>query len=77
MFIRKKRNRSGSTSVVFVDKSGGRIGLAFYDVTTLYFETDYGDELRKPGFSKDGKHSNPQILLGLLVSQDGYPLTPD
>jgi len=53
---------------------GGRIGLAFYDVTTLYFETDYGDELRKPGFSKDGKHSSPQILLGLLVSQGGYPL---
>ena len=34
---------------------GGKIGLVFYDVTTLYFETDYGDELRKTGFSKDGK----------------------
>jgi transposase len=53
---------------------GGKIGLVFYDVTTLYFETDYGDELRKPGFSKDGKHSQPQIVLGLLVSTGGYPL---
>ena len=53
---------------------GGKIGLVFYDVTTLYFETDYGDELRKPGFSKDGKHSQPQIVLGLLVSIGGYPL---
>ena len=53
---------------------GGKIGLVFYDVTTLYFETDYGDELRKTGFSKDGKHSNPQIVLGLLVSAGGYPL---
>jgi transposase len=53
---------------------GGKIGLAFYDVTTLYFETDYGDDLRKAGFSKDGKHSQPQVLLCLLVSAGGYPL---
>jgi len=53
---------------------GGRIGLVFYDVTTLYFETDITDELRKTGFSKDGKHSQPQVVLGLLVSEGGYPL---
>ena len=29
--------------------------LVFYDVTTLYFETFKGDDLRKPGFSKDNK----------------------
>jgi transposase len=54
---------------------GGKIGLLFYDVTTLYFEADYGDELRETGFSKDGKHSQPQVVLGLLVSRDGYPLS--
>jgi len=54
---------------------GGKIELVFYDVTTLYFETDYGDELRKTGFSKDWKHIQPQIVLGLLVSTGGYPLT--
>lgn len=54
---------------------GGKIGLLFYDVTTLYFEADYGDELREAGFSKDGKHSQPQVVLGLLVSRDGYPLS--
>lgn len=53
---------------------GGKIGLVFYDVTTLYFETDHSDELRKAGFSKDGKHSQPQVVLGLLVSEGGYPL---
>ena len=53
---------------------GGNIGILFYDVTTLYFETDHEDDLRKRGFSKEGKHGNPQILLGLLVSLDGYPL---
>jgi transposase len=54
---------------------GGAIGLVFYDVTTLYFETDREDELRAKGFSKDGKHNQPQVVLGLLVSQDGYPLS--
>lgn len=50
------------------------ISIVFYDVTTLYFEIDEEDELRKPGFSKEGKHQNPQIVLGLLVSKNGYPL---
>ena len=54
---------------------GGNIGLVFYDVTTLYFETDYSDDLREKGFSKDGKHAQPQVVLGLLVSRDGYPLS--
>ena len=50
------------------------ISIVFYDVTTLYFEIDQEDEIRKRGFSKDGKHQNPQIILGLLVSLGGYPL---
>ena len=50
------------------------INIVFYDVTTLYFEIDRKDDLRKTGFSKEGKHQNPQIVLGLLVSVDGYPL---
>jgi len=40
-------------------------------MTTLYFETSDEDDLRKTGFSKDGKHQNPQIYLGLLVSIGG------
>ena len=57
-----------------LDVHGGSIGVLFYDVTTLYFDSDKPDGLRKPGYSKDGKHSNPQIVLGLLVSGDGCPL---
>ena len=56
---------------------GGQISVIFYDVTTLYFEIDQEDELRKTGFSKEGKHQNPQIVLGLLVSKNGYPLAYD
>lgn len=56
---------------------GGRIGLVFYDVTTLYFESmpQPDDELRQAGFSKDGKTAESQIVLGLLVSEEGYPLS--
>lgn len=54
---------------------GGKIGLMFYDVTTLYFDTSQTDALREPGFSKDGKTAESQIVLGLLVSEGGYPLS--
>lgn len=53
---------------------GGVITMAFYDVTTLYFESFREDGLRAPGFSKDGKTAETQVVLGLLVSRDGYPL---
>jgi transposase len=48
--------------------------IIFYDVTTLYFEAEEEDDLRKTGFSKDGKHQQPQIVLGLLVNATGFPL---
>ena len=51
-----------------------KLSVVFYDVTTLYFEAADEDDLRKTGFSKDGKHQQPQIVLGLLVSAGGYPL---
>lgn len=51
-----------------------KISIVFYDVTTLYFEIEQEDTLRKAGYSKDGKHHCPQIVLGLLVSTGGYPL---
>ena len=56
---------------------GQDISVVFYDVTTVYFEIDNEDELRKTGFSKEGRHQNPQIVLGLLVSKNGYPLAYD
>lgn len=48
--------------------------LVFYDVTTLYFESFESDELRKFGFSKDNKAQQPQIVIGLCVNKDGFPI---
>lgn len=54
-----------------------RIHVVFYDMTSLYFEAEDEDDLRKIGFSKDGKFQNPQIMLGLLVGENGYPIGYD
>ena len=53
------------------------ITVVFYDMTSLYFENEDEDDLRKIGFSKDGKFQNPQIMLGLLVGTNGYPIGYD
>ena len=52
----------------------GAIHVVFYDMTTLYFEAEDEDDFRKIGFSKDGKFQKPQIMLGLLVGEKGYPI---
>lgn len=53
-----------------------------YDVTTLYFETDFEDQdqddvpgFRKKGYSKDKRDDLAQIVLGLGVNSVGMPLT--
>lgn len=53
---------------------GGNIGIVFYDITTLYFEASEEDDFKIAGFSKDGKSQLPQILIGLLVGNNGYPI---
>ncbi len=52
---------------------GGEVSVVFYDTTTMYFESRE-DDMRVPGWSKDGKNSNPQVVLGLLVASGGNPI---
>jgi len=52
---------------------GAGITLVLYDVTTLYFEVQQEDEYRIPGMSKE-RRLEPQIIVGLLVDQNGFPL---
>lgn len=49
--------------------------FVLYDITTLYFETFEADDFRKEGFSKDNKIGQPQILIGLIVEKNGFPLS--
>jgi hypothetical protein len=51
----------------------GPASLVLYDVPALYFEADRGDGFREPGFSKE-RRLEPQITIGLLTGQVGFPL---
>lgn len=54
-------------------RTAGDVSLVLYDVTTLYFEADKEDELRRVGYSKE-RRVDPQIVVGLLVDRCGFPL---
>lgn len=67
--------------------TGTGIAVLFYDVTTLYFETDKSDEdilnpktrevksgLRQKGYSKDHRPDQPQVVIGLTVDATGFPI---
>ena len=49
------------------------LALCLYDVTTLYFEAEREDDLRKVGYSKE-RRVDPQVIVGLLVDRHGFPL---
>lgn len=71
----KKKAAVESIAVAWAkDGLASDLSLVLYDVTTLYFETFEGDDLRVPGFSKDNKAQQPQIVVGLLVTREGFPL---
>ena len=51
----------------------GPLSLVLYDVTTLHFEVEHEDRLRKVGMSKE-RRVDPQVQLGLLCDPSGFPL---
>ena len=54
-------------------RAAGDVSLCLYDVTTLYFEAEKEDDLRKVGYSKE-RRVDPQVVVGLLVDRYGFPL---
>lgn len=69
------RDTACRAAYAFAAAKAGPTGLSvvLYDVTTLYFEATDEDELRKVGMSKE-RRVDPQIVVGLLVDRDGFPL---
>ena len=53
--------------------SASGLALCLYDVTTLYFEAEKEDDLRRVGYSKE-RRVDPQVIVGLLVDRGGFPL---
>lgn len=73
-FINLQDQVEAKVLVIAKKKFSFNFSLIFYDVTTLYFESFEPDNLRKPGFSKDNKSNQPQIIIGLLVNNEGFPV---
>lgn len=65
--------RATVAKLLFTHANQQNINLVLYDVTTLYFEVQKEDEYRKSGMSKE-RRLEPQIVIGLLVDQRGFPL---
>jgi len=53
---------------------GGPLRVLFFDCTTLYFESFTDDDLKQPGYSKDAKFKECQVLLALAVTDTGLPV---
>lgn len=51
------------------------VNVIFYDCTTLYFESFIQDDLKQNGYSKDSKFNQSQIVLALMVTQQGLPIS--
>ena len=51
-----------------------RVDVVFYDVTTFHFESTRGRGLRRFGYSKAGKSGEVQVVLGLLIDEEGVPI---
>ena len=68
-----KKYRKIISQLCFNHVTSENLNLVLYDVTTLYFEVQEEDAYRKPGLSKE-RRLEPQIVIGLLVDQSGFPL---
>jgi transposase len=61
-------------SVKLLNEQREIFDVMFYDLTTVYFETNSQDALREFGFSKDGKCQHVQIMLAVIVTKHGLPI---
>ncbi|MEO6347679.1 MAG: IS1634 family transposase [Aquaticitalea sp.] len=69
------KSKAESVAIEFAKKQYAfKFDLLFYDVTTLYFESFHEDDLRRTGFSKDNKSQQPQVLIALMVTKEGFPI---
>lgn len=51
-----------------------QVDIALFDTTTVYFEGEGPEGLAKIGKNKDGKHDCHQIIVGVVLTGDGWPL---
>jgi len=50
------------------------VSMVFYDLTTIYFESQKEDLMRRYGYSKENKTDCVQVVIGMVISKDDIPL---
>lgn len=73
--INKIKKISFQNTKDLLTNSNMTLDILFYDITTVYFEVNTKDDLRDFGFSKDGKHQHVQIVLAIIVTNEGLPVS--
>lgn len=71
----KKQNLEKQIMEIVKAEFGFDFSFVLYDVTTLYFESFDNYEFQKSGYSKDHKANQPQVVVGLVVTKEGLPLS--
>jgi transposase len=51
-----------------------RLALVFFDTTSIYFEGAGGKTLGRRGHSKDHRPDLTQMVVGVVIDADGYPV---
>ncbi|MGY5139252.1 IS1634 family transposase [Mycoplasmopsis gallinarum] len=59
---------------VLIKEHKRNIEIIWYDSTTTYFETFNREGYKKPGYSKDGKFKEDQIVIGMATDSNGIPV---
>jgi transposase len=57
---------------------GAQFDVLLYDLTSTYFETDEdrgSDDLRQFGYSRDKRGDCRQVVIALIVTPEGFPLS--
>lgn len=73
--VEREQEIKGTVASSTLGLFGGKLDVLFFDVTTLYFESVNEDELRGFGFSKDCKFKETQVVLALVTTTEGLPVT--
>lgn len=50
------------------------LSLVFFDTTSIYFEGQGGESIGQFGFSKDHRPDRRQMVVGVVLAQDGTPI---
>lgn len=61
----------------FLSIFDAQVDLVFYDITSTYFEGDRSiveEDVRRYGYSRDGRFDRRQVTIGVVMTRDGIPL---